>query len=430
MKVFLDSIGCRLNQSEIERFAARFRSEGHELVADPALADLVVVNTCAVTAAASSDSRSRIRWAARTGNARIIATGCYATIDPQTIASLLAVDFIVPNKEKEHLVSLTFGLDENPSSQLVSRIPLPGQHKRTRAFIKVQDGCDNFCSFCITRVARGPHKSQPEMEIFKDIESALIGGAKEIVLTGVNLGAWGKEFEPKKTLASLITDIVEKYSPPRIRLSSLDPWDISDEFLNVLDLPGFCQHLHLPLQSGSDSILKRMGRRSSTSDYQEAVHRIRRRNPEIAITTDLMVGFPGESDEEFHTSLELIRAIGFAGGHVFGFSSRQGTAAEKMSGQVFSKIKKLRSLQARKVFYESSKKYRERFVGRQMAVLWERSVKKESLWIMSGLSGNYIRVEAKSSHDLYNHITDVSIQSLTKLGLMGVDDLQRFSPSP
>jgi threonylcarbamoyladenosine tRNA methylthiotransferase MtaB len=424
MKVFLDSIGCRLNQSEIERFAARFRAVGHELVADPAVADLIVVNTCAVTAAASADSRSRIRWAARAGTAKIVATGCYATIEPEYVANLPSVDLLIPNNEKDHLVALALGINENDPIKFYSRMPLPGQHKRTRAFIKVQDGCDNFCTFCITRIARGAHRSQPESEILNDIELALNGGTKEIVLSGVDLGAWGKELIPKRTLASLITNIVEIYSPHRIRLSSLEPWDITDEFLEVMGLPGFCQHLHLPLQSGSDAVLQRMGRRSSAGDFESLIERVRQKNPEMAITTDLMVGFPGESEQEFRTSLEFVRSINFAGGHVFSYSSRQGTAAERMTGQVPSKVKKIRSAEIRNLFSGSAKNYRELFVGRELNVLWERSIKENGAWKVSGLSDNYIRVEARSVQNQYNQVTKARIIGLNDQGLLA-DDLYK-----
>jgi len=421
MKVFLDSIGCRLNQSEIERFAARFRAEGHELVADPSLADLVVVNTCAVTAAASADSRSKIRWAARAGTAKIVATGCYTTIDPLTVADLPAVDLLVPNNEKDQLVSQALGLNDNDPALSSSRLPLPGHHKRTRAFIKVQDGCDNFCTFCITRIARGAHRSQPEAEIFSDIESALNGGAKEIVLSGVNLGVWGKELIPRQSLAKLITHIIERYAPQRIRLSSLEPWDITDELLDVIGLPGFCQHLHLPLQSGSDAVLKRMGRRSSSGDFRSVIDRVRKKNSEIAITSDLMVGFPGESDEEFLSSREFVRSIDLAGGHVFSYSSRQGTAAEKMVGQVPSNIKKMRSIEVRNMLYESAEKYREQFLGRELSVLWERSIEKIGIWDVSGLSDNYLRVEMRSMQNLYNQVTKVKIKGHNEQGLLAED---------
>ena len=409
MKVFLDSIGCRLNQSEIERFAARFRAEGHELVADAATADIVVVNTCAVTAAASADSRNKIRWAARAGKAKIVATGCYATIDPQTVAKLPAVKFLVSNTEKDHLVSLALDTYENIPFKRVSRLPLPGHHKRTRAFIKVQDGCDNLCTFCITRIARGANHSQPEAEIFEDIDSALKGGAKEIVLSGVNLGAWGKELEPRSSLVYLINKIIERFSPQRIRLSSLEPWDIDDEFLNVLTLPGFCQHLHLPMQSGSNTVIKRMGRRASINDFESVVNRLRQSNPEIGITTDLMVGFPGESESEFRASLDFVHGMKFAGGHVFSYSLRPGTAAEKLPDQLPSNIKKARSTEMREAFAQSAIRYREQFVGKELSVLWEKSIQANGFWTVSGLSDNYLRVEAISKKDLYNQITQAKI---------------------
>ena len=415
MKVFLDSIGCRLNQSEIEKLAAHFRAEGHEMVADAADADLVVVNTCAVTAAASADSRNKIRRASRTGKARIVATGCYATIAPETTAELPAVDFLIPNDEKDHLVSLVLGSEDIYPIVHLTRQPLPGSHKRTRAFIKVQDGCDNFCTFCITRIARGRSRSQPEEEIFEDISSALDGGAKEIVLSGVNLGAWGRELEPQKTLAYLIKIITEKLSTPRIRLSSLEPWDIDGEFLEVLSLPGFCQHLHLPLQAGSDAVLKRMGRRSSAGDFQTVVNLIRKKNPDIAITTDVIVGFPGERESEFRTSLDFVREMEFSGGHVFSYSARPGTAAEKLPDQIPLHIKKIRSAEMRDGIAQSALIYRRQFIGRELSVLWEKSIPTNDYWCLSGLSDNYLRVESTSKQDLYNQTTLVEVIDINGL---------------
>ena len=334
MKIFLDSIGCRLNQSEIEKISLQFRAEGHEIVSDPSIADIVVVNTCAVTSAASSDSRSKIRNAAFSGSAKIVATGCYASIDASAVASLPSVNWVVPNSEKDSLVSKILGMDKKIPLSHFPRKTLPGIHKRTRAFIKVQDGCDNFCTFCITRIARGKSHSISEAEIFEDIHSALEGGAKEIVLTGVNLGSWGKDFEFKKSLSNLITEIVEKYSPPRIRLSSLESWHIDDELIESMALPGFCSHLHLPLQSGSDETLRRMGRRTSVKDYSSTLDKLRNHFPGIAITTDIMVGFPDENNKEFKDSFNFVREMEFSGGHVFSFSPRPGTSAEKLAGSI------------------------------------------------------------------------------------------------
>jgi threonylcarbamoyladenosine tRNA methylthiotransferase MtaB len=418
MKVFLDSIGCRLNQSEIEKIAIQFRAEGHEIVSDPAAADIVVVNTCAVTAAASSDSRSKIRAASLAGKAKIVATGCYTTIDANSVAGLPSVEWLVPNSDKNSLVSKVLGLEEKTLYHRLPRKPLPGNHKRTRAFIKVQDGCDNFCTFCITRIARGKSLSQSEIEIFEDIRSALEGAAKEIVLTGVNLGSWGRDFEPKKSFANLIKEIAERYSPPRIRFSSLEPWDIDDELIESISLPGFCKHLHLPLQSGSDVTLRRMGRRDSTKDFYSVVNKLRNYFPEIAITTDVMVGFPGENDAEFKESLDFVSSMEFSGAHVFSFSSRPGTSAEKLPDQIPLNIKRNRSLEMRNTIGQAAVKYRNKFIGENLSVLWERSTFSEGVWSLSGLTENYLRVEAKSKQDSYNRITQVEIEDLNGMILV------------
>jgi threonylcarbamoyladenosine tRNA methylthiotransferase MtaB len=297
------------------------------------------------------------------------------------------------------------------------RQPLPGTHRRTRAFIKVQDGCDNFCTFCITRIARGANRSQPEGEIFADISSALAGGVKEIVLSGVNLGAWGMDLRPQRSLAFLIEKIIAKFSPPRIRLSSLEPWDINDELLDVINLPGFCNHLHLPLQSGSDSVLKRMGRRSSTVDFESIVNKVRLKHPEISLTTDVMVGFPGESEAEFKAGLDFVRRMSFAGGHVFSFSSRPGTAAEDFPGHLQADIKKARSAEMRALIMLSANDYRKKFIGKELSILWEKSTATKTGFSVSGLSDNFIRVQSSSIKDLYNQITPVRIRKLIDLVL-------------
>jgi threonylcarbamoyladenosine tRNA methylthiotransferase MtaB len=409
MKVFLDSIGCRLNQSEIEKLGKQFREAGHDLVDSAAFADLVVVNTCAVTAAAAADSRKQIRHAARAGNARIVATGCYASIDPQTVADLPSVEKVFSNAEKDDLVSRVIGNVLPDLGQITARVPLPGSHKRTRAFIKVQDGCDNFCTFCITRIARGMSRSIPREEIFRDVEAALAGGVKEIVLTGVNLGSWGREYEEQHSLGTLIDQVIRMFHPPRLRLSSLEPWDIDGDILHALKLPGFCQHLHLPLQSGSDEILRKMGRRIEKKRYEAIIEKIRKVSPDIALTTDIMVGFPGETDELFEESLAFVQRMSFSGGHVFSYSMRPGTPAETLPNPVTPALIKIRSRMMREVIDHSADKYKKLFLGKYAEVLWERSVRMGDRWELSGLTGNYLSIKGKACEDLYNQISRVSI---------------------
>jgi len=419
MKVFLESIGCRLNQSEIEKLGMQFREAGHDLVDSAAAADLVIVNTCAVTTAAAADSRKLIRHAARAGRARIIATGCYATIDPGTISELPSVEQVFSNEQKDELTSQVIGIELPVQGQISGRIPLPGSHKRTRAFIKVQDGCDNFCTFCITRIARGRSRSIQRKEIFRDIEAALVGGVKEIVLTGVNLGSWGREEGGQGSLGTLIPEIIRTFQPPRLRLSSLEPWDIDEEILHALELPGFCQHLHLPLQSGSEELLRKMARRINKREYEKLIHKIREVSPDIALTTDIMVGFPGETDEFFEESLEFVKRMNFAGGHVFSYSMRPGTPAEKLPDPVTSALIKIRSRRMRDEIEMSAARYRERFLGKKTDVLWERSVNNGGIWNLSGLSGNYLSVKCGAGEDLYNRISRVSIERLENDSLIG-----------
>src|SRR5512132_1454872 len=271
MKIYLDTIGCRLNQSEMEAMARQVRGAGHEIVASPDQADMAVVNTCAVTDDAASVSRSKIRQIARLGVEEIVATGCWATLQPREAASLPNVLYVIPNNRKDSLAAEALNLEPstlNPHSfdlEPVQRQPLPGLHRRTRAFIKVQDGCDNHCTFCITTVARGEGRSRPLADVILDIQSALDGGTKEIVLTGVHLGSWGYDFGSH--IKKLIKAILHETDTPRLRLSSLEPWDLDADFFSLWDPSSssgrLMPHLHLPLQSGCESTLKRMARKTT-----------------------------------------------------------------------------------------------------------------------------------------------------------------------
>ena len=419
MRIFFDTVGCRLNQSEIESMAGRFREAGHEVVASAAEADIMVINTCTVTAAADADSRKKVRQAARVGVKRIIATGCYATVRPEEIARLPGVDQVVTNSRKASLAEDVFNLDVVRTDKLPARNPLPGQRKRTRAFIKAQDGCDNHCTFCVTRIARGSSVSQPLEEIFADMESALAGGVKEIVLTGVNLGSWGKDLHPVKSLADLMKELVVRFSPPRLRLSSLESWDVGDDLWEAMVLPGVCRHLHLPLQSGSDEILRKMGRKTDTRMYARTVEKIREIIPEIAITTDVIVAFPGESDLLFNESLAFIRSMAFAGGHVFRYSPRPGTPAASMPNQSDGKTARKRNQQVRELLSEQAIDYQGGFIGKELKILWEKTKSSAQGWRLCGFSDNYIRVSSKSDCNLYNEISRVLVRGLGNDSLVG-----------
>ena len=420
MKIYLDTIGCRLNQAEIEQYARQFRSAGHELVSTPQDADLAVVNTCAVTAEAASDSRQKIRQAARAGVDEVIVTGCWSTLKPQEAAGLPGVQRVVPNAQKDHLVSdlLHISLDEF-ELEPVERQPIPGARLRTRAFIKVQDGCDNRCTFCITTLARGAGRSRAIPEILTDIHAAA-ATSQEIVLTGVHLGSWGQDFSPGLHLRHLVRAILDGTDVPRLRLSSLEPWDLDDDFFELWQEPRLCRHLHLPLQSGCAATLRRMARKTTPQSFVALAAAARAVMPEVAITTDIITGFPGESEAEFAESLEFVRSLEFADGHVFTYSARPGTAAARMPAQVPHPIRKERNAQMRAVLAQSAAAYQARFVGQVLPVLWEAaSALGPQGWEVSGLTGNYLRVNAHTPQRLWNQITPVRLTGLSNNGVLG-----------
>ena len=410
MKVFFDTIGCRLNQAEIERYAAQFTAQGHELVPDAESADMVIVNTCSVTAAAASDSRGKIRSASKNG-AKVVVTGCWSTMEPEIASAMDGVSLVVPNAEKDSLPSIVLGIkpetfDEEP----LKRIILPGIHARTRAFIKIQDGCDNHCTFCVTHLVRGKSRSVGKERVLRDVLAAISAGGKEIVLTGVNLGAWGLDLDPAVELADLIEFLLRETDIPRIRLSSLESWNLSDRFLRLWENPRMCPHFHLPLQSGSDSVLKRMARRTTLAEFRRLVETAISIVPDFAITTDVIAGFPGETDTEFAETLEFIRSIPFAGGHVFPYSPRPGTPAARMKDQVPKAIQKERAKVLRDIFEQKTERFETSFIGTDKDVLWESSqLSEDGLYETHGLSGNYLTVTTKFSAPVRNRIDTVRI---------------------
>jgi threonylcarbamoyladenosine tRNA methylthiotransferase MtaB len=422
MKIFVDSVGCRLNQSEIEKFAAQFRTAGHILVDTPAEADIVLINTCTVTVEAASDSRQKIRQASRAGKAEIAVTGCWSTLEPEPAAALAGVKWVIPNSEKRNLVS---ALLQRPVEEMylepIARQPLPGIRRRTRAFIKTQDGCDNHCTFCITRLARGAGRSQSEEEVLADVRAAQAGGTREVVLTGVHLGSWGQDFDPPRRLKDLVNAILEKTDPQRLRLSSLEPWDLTADFFALWQDKRMCRHLHLPLQSGSGATLRRMARKVTPESFANLIEMARQASPAMAITTDVIVGFPGETEAEFSESLEFVRQMAFAGGHVFCYSPRPGTPAARYPNQVPAKAAKERSAAMRAVLASSAHAFRQRFIGQRMEVLWEGASSFTAQgWLLEGLTDNYLRVTAWSRENCWNELSQVELKEVQENGLFGV----------
>lgn len=424
MRVYLDSLGCRLNQSEIDRMASELRASGHRPVGSAAEADLVVINTCAVTREADRDSRQRLRQAhAHNPAARIVATGCWSTLAPGEAAALPGVHRVVGNAQKDDLVPLLGLPDSEPLPECdlepIARVPLPGMRHRTRAFIKVQDGCDNRCTFCVTTVARGPGRSRTPAEVIADVRAAVAGGAKEAVLTGVHLGSYGHDFGHRHDLPDLVRLVLAQTDIPRLRLSSVEPWDIEPAFFELWRDPRLCRHLHLPLQSGCGATLKRMARRTTPESFHALVHAARTAVPAMAITTDLIVGFPGETEAEFAESLDFVRRMSFAGVHAFTFSARPGTAAARMGRTVSKPAKRERRKIVLEAVVESAWEYRRRFVGQTLPVLWEAAVgASEDGILWTGLADNGLRVTAPSQTEAWNTLTPATITGTVEDGLI------------
>lgn len=418
MKVYLDSIGCRLNTSEVETMARQLLANGHEIVTEADTADKVIINTCAVTAEAARDARSRTRRIHRANPAaEIVLTGCYATIAPAELAQVEGASQVVANTHKQQIVQLLdpqarLDLPLFEQEPLLREFLAGSMGAHTRAFIKAQDGCDNKCTFCVTTVARGDSQSRHLGDVVAEIQGLAAAGYQEAVLTGVHLGSYGRDLENNTDLRSLVQAILQHTDIPRLRLSSLEPWDIPEGFFALWQNPRLLPHLHMPLQSGSDRILRRMARRTSRASFQALAEAARAHIPDLNLTTDLIIGFPGETDEDFAASLDYVRQIDFTRLHVFSYSQRPGTAAAQFPDQLPNKVKKARTRQMIELGNELSLAFHEKYVGQTLNVLWETAVGADRgglRWL--GYTDNYIRVSANGPADLFNRVTPTLIES-------------------
>jgi len=417
VKVHLKMVGCRLNQSEIETMARQFSALGHEIVAKPEDAEHFVLNTCAVTQEAAKTSRKFARDFHRANpRGETTVTGCYAQIAPGAIATLPGVRRVVDNGDKDQLVSQITGesIDEF-DSEPIERGALPGSLGRTRAFVKVQDGCDNACTFCVTTIARGSGQSRSAEEVLREVNYLEDCGFQEAVLTGVHLGSYGHDRGDRDGLRTLVETLLRETSLPRLRLSSLEPWDLAPQFFDLWKNPRLCRHLHLPLQSGCDATLKRMRRHTSQKQFRALAQAARASIPGLRITTDVIVGFPGESEDEFAESQRFIREMAFGGLHVFRYSSRPGTPASRMRHQVSTAAKKARSSKLLALSEALERRFAEQLLGTNQAVLWEQvSGATPEGFVNCGYTDNYLRIRAVHSRDLSNVITDTRLESYNK----------------
>ena len=402
-KVALDTLGCKLNQAETERLARQLAEAGYRLVSSADKADVYILNTCTVTHIADRKSRHLLRQAHRRNPAlRLVATGCYAQRAPEELARIEGVDLVLNNGQKLQLPRLLKESGRPGSPAPIQGDLTIGTGFRTRAFVKVQDGCNSFCSYCIVPLVRGREKSLPVDQVVAEVRHRIVDGYKEVVLTGVKIGSYNYN---GVNLRELLEDILIETDVTRLRLSSLQPQEISAELIGLWRDKRLCPHFHLSLQSGSDGVLNRMERRYSVNEYQRAVFLIRSMVPGAAITTDIMVGFPGETEEEFEESYEFCQRMGFARIHVFPYSPRQGTQAAQMPQQVGDGVKKQRSQGMLALAEESVRNFRQRFLGKTMMVLFEQ----QSSGVWSGLTDNYIKVYTRSDEDLSNKLLAVKL---------------------
>ncbi len=424
MRVYLESTGCRLNQSEIETLGRQFERAGCQVVSSPEVADVCVVNTCAVTQEATRTSRMILRRLNRLNpEAQLVATGCYAHLSPEQVGALPGVTRVIDNLRKDQLVSLVAG---TPGPiDLFDREPLerefrPGALGRTRAFVKVQDGCNNRCTFCVTTIARGPGRSRTIDEVVAEVSSLVAAGYQEVVLTGVHLGSYGHDQGQRDGLKRLVQALLARTAVARLRLSSLEPWDIPPDFFQLWEDARLCRHLHLPLQSGCDATLRRMARRTSQVSFAALVTRARAAIPDLALSTDVIVGFPGETEAEFEESYQFVREMAFMKLHVFRYSPRPGTAAARMGDQVPPEIKRERSARMLALSEEGGRCFRQGFVGRVLPVLWEQITGASEHGFQNvGLTDNYLRVTLEAPAVLTNRIEPVRLVEVTDQGLKG-----------
>ncbi|MGD8856164.1 MAG: tRNA (N(6)-L-threonylcarbamoyladenosine(37)-C(2))-methylthiotransferase MtaB [Chloroflexota bacterium] len=425
MKVYLDSIGCRLNQSEIETLARQLLAQGHELVSDPAVADKVVINTCAVTGEAAKDARKMTRRIHR-GNpgAEILLTGCYATIAPDELGIVNGAGRIVPNQDKDDLLQIIDPRASHPVAiydrEPILRHLLTGSMGNTRAFVKVQDGCDNRCTFCVTTIARGQGQSRRLGDVVAEVQALAGAGYQEAVLTGVHLGSYGRDLGNGSDLGGLLKAILEHTDIGRLRISSLEPWDVAPGFFELWADSRLLPHLHLPLQSGSNRILRRMARRTTREAFRDLVGQARAHIPDVNLSTDLIAGFPGETEADFAETLAFVREMAFARLHVFTYSRRPGTAAGAMDGQVPGALKKERAKRLLALGRELSLAFHSAYMGRTRPVLWESAVGADThglKWI--GYTDNYIRVTASGGEESFNQVTPTRLTSPRADGMLG-----------
>ena len=416
----LHNLGCKVNSYETEAMQQLLEEAGYEIVSFHEKADVYIINTCSVTNIADRKSRQMLHRAKKQNpEAVVVAAGCYVQSAAEELKADLAVDVIIGNNKKQELVPILeeYFKDRTDSSHVIEinetheyeRLSIHKIADHTRAFLKVQDGCNQFCSYCIIPYTRGRVRSRRPEEVVAEVRELAAAGYQEVVLTGIHLSSYGVDFkeEENENLLSLIRQVHEVEGIRRIRLGSLEPRIITDDFAKALaSMPKFCPHFHLSLQSGCDETLKRMNRHYTTEEYAAGCDILRRYFDNPAITTDVIVGFPGETEEEFEATKAFLERIGFYEMHIFKYSRRAGTRADRMPEQVPEQIKNVRSEALLLLEKQMSKAYRESFLGKKKTVLLEEKTEIEGRAYMIGHTMEYVKAVVPYADDLKNKMTE------------------------
>jgi len=424
--VNFQALGCRLNEAELETWASQFMQHGHQVTTDAVEADVIVFNSCAVTAQADRKSRQQIGRLQR-GNpdARLIVTGCHASLNSAAVREMPGVVLVLENADKEQLVTHTLQLLGAVDDQQAQAEPRLGEALNTlllrgrhRGFIKIQDGCRYRCTYCIVTLARGEERSRSEAEILAEINRLHRQGVQEIALTGVHVGGYGSDID--SSLYRLLNEILEHSEIPRIRLASVEPWDLPSNFFDLFRDSRLMPHMHLPLQSGCDSVLRRMARRCKTAEFARLVEHARSAVPGFNVTTDLIVGFPGETELEWRQTMKFVEQTGFGHMHIFPFSPRAGTKAARLPAQVDAATKKARSREMHALAAQLKQQELRQQLGKRAAVLWEqRSGADHGQWI--GYTPNYHKIVSARADLAAASICEVDIDAISADGSMLVN---------
>lgn len=422
-KIAITTFGCKLNQAESAQLVEMLIKRGYVITAFEKPADVYIINSCTVTAKADARCRQAIRKARRTAPAAtIIVTGCYAEVSPDKLSQIEGIDYILGSDYKfsiidylettarsQHPVIQTCGIKGHP--EFIN--PNCGYFlDNTRAFLKVQDGCNAFCSYCIVPFARGQSRSGALADILQKVHELIRRGYREIVLTGAHLGLYGQDLIPPSTLADLLAQIISIEGDFRIRLSSIEPLDVTPKLIDLLSSsPKICSHLHIPLQSGDDAILKAMNRNYSAAQFEFIIQQVLARNNQIALGTDIIVGFPGETESQFENSFQLIKKLPFSYLHVFPYSVRKGTAAARLTSRIPGTIQAERSQRLRMLGKMKRNRFHQQFLNIVLPVLFEQEA---APGCFSGLTPNYIRVKAAAEKDVMNRIIPVKIVAVNE----------------